>query len=385
MYNGLTIRPAVAAADFDRLRSYIYDKFGSTEVRLLDEHLQRPRYLPDFTRIVEQDGQIVGYVLIAHTRLRLGGTVVEAGTLQRVMMQDAGQAERLHSVLGDCMRVLLENGIPLALVHASLPAYAEFGFAQYRYTYLVKGWQAPERAPVLRAIHEYDLEDVSALYDVTYRYTPLSAVRSAPDWRTWLSEHPSAVVMEDGRGRCVAYAVHNQQDTSSVIEAAAADAGVARTLLAALAAREPSLQLSLGPQHPISLAALQLGATARITTSTSGDGDLAGVVDLPGILEALRPAFDTRLARSRYADWSGNIRIEIDTERVTLACVNGRTEVIDGSRPADVRLRRVTLPALVQTCLGYRGVADLRATGELDCDDSTLGLLDTLFPVVMPL
>jgi len=57
--------------------------------------------------------------------------------------------------------------------------------------------------------------------------------------------------------------------------------------------------------------------------------------------------------------------------------------VIDGARPADVRLRNVTLPALAQLCLGYRPAADLRATGGLACDDSALGLIDALFPAVM--
>ena len=57
--------------------------------------------------------------------------------------------------------------------------------------------------------------------------------------------------------------------------------------------------------------------------------------------------------------------------------------MIDGSRPADLRLRQITLPALAQLCLGYRAAADLRATGGLACDDSALGLLDALFPVVL--
>jgi hypothetical protein len=57
--------------------------------------------------------------------------------------------------------------------------------------------------------------------------------------------------------------------------------------------------------------------------------------------------------------------------------------VIDGSRPADLRLRQVTLPGLAQLLLGYRAAADLRASGDLACDDSALGLLDALFPVVL--
>lgn len=109
---------------------------------------------------------------------------------------------------------------------------------------------------------------------------------------------------------------------------------------------------------------------------------MAGVVDLPAMLEALAPEFERRLARSRYADWSGNLRVELLTERITVTVAAGSVSVIDGSRPADVRLRNITLPAIAQLCLGYRDAADLRATGGLACDDAALGLIDTLFPTV---
>ncbi|MEP7190970.1 MAG: sterol carrier protein domain-containing protein, partial [Roseiflexaceae bacterium] len=131
-------------------------------------------------------------------------------------------------------------------------------------------------------------------------------------------------------------------------------------------------------------AALQLWSRISLTASKSSKHTpLAGVVDLPLLLAALVPEFERRLARSRYAGWSGNLRLEIDTERITLAFADGGATVIDGSRPADLRLRQITLPALAQLCLGYRVAADLRATGGLACDDSALGLLDALFPAIL--
>jgi hypothetical protein len=125
-----------------------------------------------------------------------------------------------------------------------------------------------------------------------------------------------------------------------------------------------------------------LGGTAQIdaTREDARHAALAGVVDLPGLLEALTPEFERRLAASRYLGWSATLRVDIETEPITLAFAAGRAAVIDGSRPADVRLRQVMLPALAQLCLGYRAAADLRATGGLACDDSALGLIDALFP-----
>jgi hypothetical protein len=193
----------------------------------------------------------------------------------------------------------------------------------------------------------------------------------------------------------VAYAALSGQpaeDQAAVLgvqEAAAADAGAARGLCEALLGHSKALgceqiQMRLSPWHLVAQAALQLGSQVSLSAaSPSNRAPLAGVVDLPLLLEALVPEFDRRLARSRYAGWSGNLRIEIETERITLAFAEGRATVIDGSRPADLRLRQITLPALAQLCLGYRAAADLRATGGLACDDSALGLLDALFPAVL--
>jgi hypothetical protein len=123
-------------------------------------------------------------------------------------------------------------------------------------------------------------------------------------------------------------------------------------------------------------------ALIRATPQDAEDAALAGVVDLPALLEALAPELERRLARSRYAGWSGNLRLEIETERITLAFDAGHATMIDGSRPADLRLRQVALPALAQLLLGYRAAADLRATAGLACDDTALGLIDALFPVI---
>jgi hypothetical protein len=142
--------------------------------------------------------------------------------------------------------------------------------------------------------------------------------------------------------------------------------------------------MRLSPWHAVAQAALQLSGHIELAApEPSSHTPLAGVVDLPLMLEMLSHEFERRLARSRYAGWSGNLRVELETERITLALAEGRVEVIDGSRPADLRLRQVALPALAQLCLGYRAAADLRATGGLSCDDSALGLLDALFPVVL--
>jgi hypothetical protein len=397
-----TFRAADTPADLGRLRSLLAQQWQPAPLAL-ERHLARPRYRPALTRIAERDGMIVGYALLAHRRLQLGAATLEIGEIARIDMRD--DQAGFVALLGDCLGTLLGEGLPLAIVRGDPAVYGAFGLAPYTFNSMVEldVGDVHHAGESLRPASEADLDDMAALYASSYREQPLAEARVLPDWRGWLSEGYVALVLEDARGRVVGYArVPSPPDPLSqtrgrespnaliVVEAAAADAGAARSLIAALSAQAQAhahsrLALRLAPGHLVAQAALHLGGTAWIEAARDDARDvrLAGVVDLPGTLEALAPEFERRLAASRYAGWSGNLRVEIETERITLAFDQGHAAVIDGSRPADVRLRQVTLPGLTQLCLGYRSAADLRATGGLACDDSALGLIDALFPVVM--
>jgi hypothetical protein len=383
--------------DLARLRAFVAAR-GADALSALDQHLARPRYRPAFTRIAERAGQIAGYALIGHQRLRLGAATLEAG---RIAALDAGLAHddssAFAALLGDCLRVLVEEQLPLVLVWGPTETYAPFGFAPYclnAAAHLTSRIDSSEIAPQLRRPTEDDIDDLAALHEATYHALPLTQIYALPDWRFRLAGGEPLLAIDDSRGRMIAYcAIAREQGFVKVAEAAAADAGAARALCCALQAYmqaegQPGLPMTLSPWHIVAQAALQLSGHVRLTAPSDGVdrqgyAAMAGIVDLPLLLEALAPEFERRLARSRYAGWSGNLRLEIETERITLAFEEGRATVIDGSRPADLRLRQISLPALAQICLGYRVAADLRATGGLACDDSALGLLDTLFPALL--
>jgi hypothetical protein len=401
MSSDLTTR-AATPADRERLRALVLAERDQRALRELERHLTRPRYRPEYTRIAEQAGTLLGYALIGHERRRLGAATLETGCIEQLYVVPSQPSPAVATALiGDCLSGLLDNQLPLATLCGPAELLASFGFAPYRLRSTVTLATTARRrttttaaAPALRPASASDLEDLAALYQASYHALPLSQMRAAPDWRAWLSDQRAAVVLEDSRGRLTGYALIElpaAQDSLPIVEAAAADSGAARGLCAALLDRATAegrqgIALLLPAAHTLARAALHLGGTAQLSAplgEQAGRADMAGIVELPGMLEALAPEFERRLAGSRYADWSGNLRIELETERITLTLAAGRVTVIDGVRPADIRLRTVTLPALAQLCLGYRDAADLRATGGLDCADTTLGLLDALFPVIM--
>jgi hypothetical protein len=269
------------------------------------------------------------------------------------------------------------SGLPfVALLDAAPSAFAHLGFAPCLLQHSIALPMLAGAAPALRLACQDDAEDVAALADTLD--LPLAPARVAPDWR-WLLEAPEGwLVLEDGRGRAVAYAALDA--AGAVVEAAAADAGVARQLVAALANHGIRLlQLSLA--HPVARAALLLGGDGRSTVAPAHEPSrLWGVVDLLAALEQLAPALTRRLAYSRYAGWSGVVRLEGEAGEATLHCQTDRVKAEVAGGPTAVLISGLGLSAAAQLLLGYRAAADLRATGELRCADVDLGLLNVLFP-----
>ena len=383
MSDDLVLRHAETAEDLERIRAIA----GEADP-ILARHLARPRYQPAFTRLAERAGHLVGYLLVAHRRQRLGSAVLEVGAVEYAyVLPEQRRRGVFGELLGDALGMMYEQGLAIVTLHTQPARGASLGFAPFLLLAHVE--LAHERAPAAVSLTELpaaaDFEELSALYEASYGSLPLSEVRFAPDWRDWLARQAQVLVLRDNHGRTVGYA-RLSEDGQRLSEAAAADAGAALMLLNALprARGQAALALDLPVGHVVARAALELGAELRIAAwprAPQAPALLAGVVDLPAALEALAPLFEQRLSRSRYAGWNGAIRLELEAGRATLLCEDGRVRIVDGTRPAEVRLRRMTLQALPQLLLGYRLAADLRAAGELDCDDTPLGLIDALFPL----
>jgi hypothetical protein len=309
-------------------------------------------------------------------RLRIGVATLECATL--TIAPAELDAEQVADLVGATLPALLASGLVLLLTTGQLGQYQPLGMAPYR---LQSSAAVPTNTGVvrsgLRLATNADRVDLQALHAAYPAY--LREDRSIAEWRVW-PRAETLWVLEDGRGRVAGYACI---EVGQVIEAVAADAGVARLLLAGLAQQHAQATLALSPNHPVMQAAIQLGAQLIVQRDQRDLLPLAGVLDLAGILTQIAPELIRRLADSRYAGWSGNLSIELIDQRVVLGFRAGQPVILAHDAPADLRLRRVTLPGLAQLLLGYRGAADLRATGELQCDDTALGLFDTLFPICL--
>lgn len=359
-------------------------------------HARRPRPLPTAALLAERAAHPLGYLLLAHERHRLGLATLDLGLLEFVFERPSAAARA--ALLEAAVSVLYAAQLPLVALCGASGAYAGLGLAPCatHAALLLDGVGEPTVAP-LRPATADDLDDLAALHAATYAGLALSAVRAAPDWRWLLAEPAAWLVLEESLGRVVAYGRvgvpanpfdgdQQTRETRLVVhEAGVADAGAARLLIRGLASEAKriggKLELRLAPAHPVAQGALLLGAQGLLWAPNQAEPtQLWGVVELFGALDALAPELLRRLRNSRYAGWSGAVRLEGEGGVATLRCDEQRVEARAGGGPAAVHVSALGLGAASQLLLGYRAAADLRATGELQCADLDLGLLDVLFP-----
>lgn len=341
-----------------------------------ERHLVRPRRQPGFTLLAEHEAQLVGYALLAHTRRLLGAATIDLAELAL----EADTAAVHEALLGAAVAAAAAAELPWLRVISPPQQLAAFGLVPCALQCSVEPPREARPATSVRLPRPDDLEDLDALAAsmATWR---LALRRTLPDWR-WELETPAGwLVAEDARGRVVGYAF---ADRNTVVEAAAVDAGAARSLVIALDAAGLN-RLALPLQHPVARAALMLGGRAHTRQPpANAPAELYGLVTLAAALAAIVPELERRLGQSRYAGWTGLVRLEGDAGSVNLCSEQGRLSVAPGSGPVDVAVRELELGAATQLLLGYRSCADLRATGELRCADVDLGLLDSLFPAEAP-
>jgi hypothetical protein len=385
-----------------------FKEYGGPGPRFeVERHLSHPRYRAGLTRFIAADDGIVCAALLQHDRRRIDGAVIDAGTIISILTQPKYRGQGLFGNLSrNCLGYFRDESIPLAQASGPVVLLAPAGFAPICYHAIVTlparlAAELPANGRV-RGMTEADLPDVAALYADNYAALAASADLAPGEWRWRLPDLAAAVIWVDESGAVAAYAVRDKPAGAArqrIAEAAAADTRSALALLQALGAEtlqaapdipdaEPALQLALPLRHPAARAALLAGGTARVcapleTGDFAGNEDQAIVVDLPGALRALAPAFMCRLQSSHYAGWQGRIGIDTEDQAANLEISPGGVRVAPRDAFVSDALYMPT-PLLAPLCLGTYGARDLTAWPDVSGSGALLGLLDVLFPQRWP-
>ncbi|NOK70696.1 MAG: hypothetical protein GFH25_541252n59 [Chloroflexi bacterium AL-N10] len=77
-------------------------------------HVKRPRYQPGFTCGLEQDGALIGYVLLRHVRWRFGAAILDVGMIEALYPDTTHHSQHLlETLLYELFRVCYDNAFAL--------------------------------------------------------------------------------------------------------------------------------------------------------------------------------------------------------------------------------------------------------------------------------
>lgn len=361
----------------------VTEVFGS-----FDAWLTMLRFRDSSIAVAWADEQPCAATVISHDRIRVGTALVDVAVVRHAScVAPATQADMVELLMHQA-QYLLDEGIGILLVHGDVSFWAPYGFApvsldvqtHWAGTHDVRSIEPGSVHVGALAATECELVRAIAMTQSEHGvYLVESAYQSPAPWLK--------LVGRDGQLRATAELDQDAVQQRCVVSLAyAVDDGAAYDLVTALLAHcgsSDALILNLPQLHPVSRMALEVRGET-IVRSASQSTLMAGVIDLPLMLHALKPAFSQRLRSSAYADWTGGVRVEIRDERAMIMCDRGEISVIDGTREASVRLKNVEVHALSQMAFGYRSIGALRRAGMLFCDETELRLCETLFPFMAP-
>ena len=153
------IRPETPA-DFDAIRTIVEAAFGSpVEAKLVDDIRADACYRPELALVAEEDGEIVGHVMVNHTELHDGDVVHRIGMLSPLAVAPARHKDGIGSALVREVTARADAaGDPIVVLEGSPAYYPRFGFVDARtlgITIHLPDWAPPEAGQALR-LSTYD-------------------------------------------------------------------------------------------------------------------------------------------------------------------------------------------------------------------------------------
>ncbi len=155
----LMIRPE-RPDDFDAIRAVVAAAFlADVEAKLVDDIRADACYRPELALVAEEDGEIVGHVMINHTELHDGDVVHHIAMLSPLAVAPARQKDGIGSALvREATARADAAGDALVVLEGSPAYYPRFGFVDARtlgVTIHLPDW-APREAGQALPLSAYD-------------------------------------------------------------------------------------------------------------------------------------------------------------------------------------------------------------------------------------
>lgn len=320
---------------------------------------------------------------IGHVPIRCGG-IGDVSTDWKWRMK--GYARRL---MVECLDFMGMNGYVLSVLFGIPDFYSKFGFApalvECESTIATRDAEkALARYPV-RPVQPEDAPAVATMYNTRHANRSGSIVRDPAHWQGprfgagWSKDVGSFVVLDKEQGQVIGYATHNTRGWHFTLsEVGYRDSSVLSTILAeaarqAIALRVEKIAIHSPPDDPFVHYCRRYGCETTISYERDSGG-MVRVIDLKGLLSAIRPVLAERLRAAERVNWAGALEFQADLCHYSLS-------LGDSGEPLLVNIPQWML---AQWVLGFRDVETSLRDTEVHVDDRAVPILQALFPPAHP-
>ncbi|MHC4952927.1 MAG: hypothetical protein ACYTGZ_03490 [Planctomycetota bacterium] len=382
------IRPARTAEDLDRAEDFL-------KTRRMREIVEGHPNERGCVRLCEEDGEILGALLLDPSPLRLRGVDVRCARIVETGGEDG--RNRFRTTGDDALFVLLVEEFlgylwgrryPVAFVHGELALFPNHGFVPCFYhprVYLSTdvAMSLPARYRV-RHLKSDDLPAIARIRAQHVSNKPCVYASGVPMFHHFTVEGPD----RDVRGYFSLEVDPNSRWNPSFFapEVDGVDRDALFSILSYCAGKARPFEIEqmhfpVAAEHPMGRVCIELGGYAVLrgaATDPRVDEEMIHVVDHQRLIEALQPWFETRLIDRKATEYSASIPIDTDPDRWTLR--------VDGGRVSLARRANedpgVVIPhwALTQLIVGYRAASEI----EPQLPEEVVRVLDLLFPKTWP-
>lgn len=288
----------------------------------------------------------------------------------------------------DSLKAMCENGYDLSILRGR--HYVKYGYARaWNYvTYRLK----PDEIPDLEVQVPYQLlepdkiDAINELYNLTHRAYTGTCVR--PTFRMLKADDMNAYGWFDKDGNLAGYvrAVPSDDDDKKTLQCLEA-AGDPHQGLAVLGdcfkqgEFETLTFFTLPHKHPM-LQLLRQGACIVEDRYFHNTGWRVRIVNLHSTLEKIRPLLETRLRRSGYAGWQGDLYLDAGEHNATLKIEAGSVRITPGS-PGEHNIQGGQ--DIGRFLVGSDEPEEIIQQADMSCTGEAVELVNVLFPNLHPM
>lgn len=341
---------------------------------------------------LDRSGEELCRVELVRERLRIGRALITTGGVAGLYTPHDRRRERhARRLMEASRRFLREQGCSIVLMNAIPSFYHRFGydvvFPVYRLFVETESLLQVRRQHGVRRARVNEQPALVRLYNQCNRYRTGTLVRPA-DWRfdrlINYGRPPGILLLaEDSRGLVTGYALCRPRGDRYFVQEPNGRSHVAFESLAnaigtrARRAGFERVHFRMPLDHPFGIFCSWLGCEWEIQYHVDAE-DMGRVIDLPRFLLELRSELGFRL---RDAMRTANVCLWFvtDSGAAGLQFERGRIRRIKHRHPD---AQEVTIPqaALLQLALGYRTVADVAGSANVQMPGSVKQAMEVLFP-----